>query len=111
MSFTLRLKKNSTGEIRCYEWTINDAEWDDGQAHYFTEGNFGCDCNRRLMFEFWAVEKKTPPEEFDRYTCGHVAYTIIDVTLPDGSVLPVDGDCRPRNADEGILDARVIGDQ
>lgn len=45
------IKKNETGEIRHYEDTLIEG-CDEGlpNIYIWEEGNYGCDCNRRLFF-------------------------------------------------------------
>lgn len=47
----VRIRKNDTGEIREYEDTILFINWMDlPRYEIWQDGNFGCDCNRRLFF-------------------------------------------------------------
>jgi hypothetical protein len=41
----IHIRKVSTGEIRTYH---HESEWSE---FLWTDGNFGCDCNRELFFE------------------------------------------------------------
>lgn len=85
MGYTVRLRKNSTGEIRARSY---DDEWDDVQAYSWEDGGFACDCNRDLEFQRAAL----PESEVDwsTGTCGESEYTVLDVSLPDGSVIPLE---------------------
>jgi len=78
--------------------TGRDAEWDgypwsgnsEGLQFYWTEGNFGCDCNRRMDF-VRQVEGREPEDEPDECPCGHGGYRVPYLTLEDGTRLEIDG--------------------
>lgn len=47
--YTVSITDTTTGETR--ERTYDDlGEWDEGSEYWWTDGNFGCDCNRGLEF-------------------------------------------------------------
>jgi hypothetical protein len=49
VSYTVAITDTTTGETR--ERTYDDlGEWDEGSEYWWTDGNFGCDCNRKLEF-------------------------------------------------------------
>jgi hypothetical protein len=87
MTYFVRIRKNETGEVRNAEM-----EWDwlrngpGGDMFWWTDGNFGCDCNRELQFEY-AVGK-----EYDEIVCecSTGRFTVLDANLPDGTVIKID---------------------
>lgn len=82
MSYTVRIQHKPTGEVRAIS---TDWEWGEGSVWAWTEGNFGCDCNRGLLFY-------QDSDADCEITCnsGDNVYAVIDVTLPNGRVIPVD---------------------
>jgi hypothetical protein len=84
MSYTVRIRRNSTMEIR---QMVEKLSWEEHSKWWWTEGNFGCDCNRSLEFE-----RASDPDFYEKPQCGQGAFTVIDVTLEDGTVIPIDGD-------------------
>jgi hypothetical protein len=83
MPYVVKIRRNSDGlerEIRMlFDWSASDLFW-------WTDGNFGCDCNRHLEFE--RAEGCSP--EFAEAVCGESAYTAVQATLPDGSIVAID---------------------
>ena len=45
--YTVNIRDRTTGFVRPHEVEF---DWDDNQKWLWTEGNFGCDCNRRIFF-------------------------------------------------------------
>lgn len=88
MNYTVRIKDNSTGEIRKCKI---DLEWTESSVFWWTDGNFGCDCNREVQF-MRATDKSFDFDDDVRTVCGHTRFTAIDATLEDGSVMKIDGD-------------------
>jgi hypothetical protein len=93
MGYEVTIRKNDTGEVRRYAM---DFDWDkdEGQTDLFwwTDGNFGCDCNRGSSFlraggPGPADDPHWNNVEFD---CGHEGYTVLHAYLPDGRVIPID---------------------
>jgi hypothetical protein len=82
-SFLVALRNNETGEVRLYRDNIT---WDDDHSHFmWTDGNYGCDCNRHMMFQRAhgdASDWDTP--------CGDERYTALYALLPDGTRKPLD---------------------
>lgn len=92
MSYKVRIRKNSTGEERDYEfpkltWEF-PSENGSGSMFIWTEGNFSCDCNRYLFFERAGGNPADPDETEDR--CGDDAYTVLHAELPDGKKVEID---------------------
>lgn len=94
MPYKIAIKKNDTGEVRLHadesDWFEHDAE--DGNRWLWTEGNFGCDCNRHL----WWLRAGGPGPEDDphwnnaEHECGQNAYVALFAELPDGTRIPLD---------------------
>lgn len=78
----ITIRKNSTGEQRQY---ADDQEWDGN--FIWSEGNFGCDCNRHLFFE-----RASGKECDDDFPCGTTEYTVISI-IRDGEVLYEETPC------------------
>lgn len=84
MSYVVRIRNNSTGEIRPWDSGLDyDPACHDGFIYHWTEGNFGCDCNRSNFFH-----RNDEHDYSDE--CGNDGYTVIDATLPDGTVIVID---------------------
>lgn len=85
MKYTIAIRLNATGEERLYR---DDYDWpsDDGMLFAYTEGNYGCDCNRKLFFERAAGGEP----DFDSAECGEAAYSILYAIREDGTRVPVD---------------------
>lgn len=75
----IRIRCNATREIR----THVDENYDPSNDYQWTDGNYGCDCNRGLFFARAGGES-------DHGACGDTRYTCIDATLPDGRVVLMD---------------------
>ena len=87
--YKVALRNNATGEVRLIPYEYNWGDPDDGtsgEASHFlwTEGNYGCDCNRALWFYDWG------PESEDR-ECGYTAFSALYAELPDGRRIQLDG--------------------
>ncbi|MGC3959585.1 MAG: hypothetical protein QM813_17045 [Verrucomicrobiota bacterium] len=83
MSYKVAIRDNDTDEIRLYE--MEGCDWEDGSLFFWTDGNFGCDCNRRDLFL-----RAAGIEPDDESPCGNVAYSALYAELPDGSKVPID---------------------
>jgi hypothetical protein len=83
MSYVVKIKKNDTGEIR--EVTF-DLEWQNSSLYAWTDGNFGCDCNRAIFFHEWAKNET----DYDD-TCGDSRYTAVEAILQDGRIKRIEG--------------------
>jgi len=77
----VHIRDNETGEVRQYE---DEQIWRDGDvcAFIWSEGNFGCDCNRQLFF--WRAAGEP---EHDDYECGHSKFSVRIINPVDGSVI------------------------
>ncbi len=92
MSYQVAIRHNPSGEIRIASQTDTESykyEWDDGQMFWWTDGNFGCDCNRELEF-IRASGRAVTEEEFDNSECGTTVYTVLHAILPDGTIIPIE---------------------
>lgn len=76
--YTVYLRNNETGEERGVE---NDGPWNKTTEYLWTDGNFGCDCNRALLFASAKAEKN--PQR----ACGDGGFLIVKVVLDDGTEL------------------------
>ena len=80
------MRKESTGEIRACDMDLdfklpNDES--DGDVFWWTEGNFGCDCNRHIVFE-------GKHDKDHIFPCGYKEYTVLYCELPDGTKVSID---------------------
>jgi hypothetical protein len=85
MSYKVLIRRNSDRQER---WqTMSNLDWDDHSVFWWTEGNFGCDCNRHMQFQRAGDE----PIETD-HACSESAYSVIKAVLPDGTEIAIDED-------------------
>lgn len=104
MSYRVQIIDTKTGEVR---WA--HVEWDwfkpDGRddLHWWTDGNFGCDCNRSLEFERAGGGCPDVDDDVDDVPCsagGSNRFRVTHAELPDGSRVEIDGptgeDAAPR---------------
>jgi len=77
------IRRNATGETRRVFMAL---PWygDGGSLYWWTDGNFGCDCNRALTFY---REDEAPEDEID---CGDTRFTVLQAELPDGRIVQID---------------------
>jgi hypothetical protein len=80
--YKVRIKNNQTGEIRESD---QDLDWGEGSLFWWTDGNFGCDCNREWVFQRAGNEPISDDPE-----CGNSRYTVIDAVLDSGVVIKID---------------------
>jgi hypothetical protein len=85
MPYTVRLRNNATREVRDIAMTD---DWCDGFRFLWSDGNFGCDCNRGLFFAEAAGEPEPDPDVH----CGSELFTAIEAALPSGERIPLDDD-------------------
>lgn len=83
MKYRTCIRNNFTGEERI---DLDEFDWKDEHGFLFmwTEGNFGCDCNRELMFALCKGELAP-----DR-SCGSTGFSILWAEREDGTRLKVD---------------------
>jgi hypothetical protein len=96
MSYTVEIRERSTGETvtRVYpefEWVSSreqPGEEGNGSRYWWTDGNFGCDCNRRTEFQRakGLPEDTDPPMDGSRCTKDEPAF-LVRITLPNGRVV------------------------
>lgn len=64
------IRRTTDDAVRVY--SPSDWGWhDDGGDYQWTDGNFGCDCNRYLFFQRAADE-----DEAEEYPCGQTLYRV-----------------------------------
>ena len=76
MPCTIFLRNNQTGEVREIQ---EQGSWDeDGSPteYMWTDGNYGCDCNRLL---FWLRAKNEDEPDFEDLECGEGGFSIVSV--------------------------------
>lgn len=63
-------------------FSMRKIEWEDGSDFWWSEGNYGCDCNRHLEFQ----EAKTGSRPMDdKVSCNGERYRVICIKLEDGT--------------------------
>ncbi len=83
MTYRVAIRKVSSGETRVH---VDPGEWDEERSPWsWVHGNFGCDCNRQLLFG-----RAHGEEDPDETVCGETEYAIDYVELPDGRRITVD---------------------
>ncbi len=82
-NYHLIITNNETKETRI---CAMDIPFLAGSLWWLTEGNYGCDCNRRI--EFYRVE--FPKLIYDDYECTGGKFTIVAAILSNGSIMPID---------------------
>ncbi len=86
MKYKVTIRKNDTGEVRIKD--MKSIEWGDHSVYWWTEGNFGCDCNRDREFKRAGGEEIDPDDDSDR--CGDTAYTALFAELENGKQVQID---------------------
>ena len=86
--YSVFIRNNKTREIREYK---DDWEWDDGLEYLWSEGNYGCDCNRALFFAR-AIGEVEPQD----IPCGESLYDIVKIQLKDGRIIYEEGSAYAR---------------
>jgi len=76
MKIVVQIRRNADGAIRLREDTTVDPEWSDTDEYMWSDGNYGCDCNRGLFFALAGGDDEPTTE------CGDTAYS---VRIVDGS--------------------------
>lgn len=85
IGYEVAIRKNSTGETRKYQV---DLEWHESSLFWWTEGNFGCDCNRGTEFLRAGGE---PTDDYE-HVCGDTKYSVLWARFPNGEEITIDGD-------------------
>lgn len=77
--YTVDILEVTTGEVVRREM---DLPWHEGSLYWWTDGNYSCDCNRRMEF---LRAKGFDPSELEM-ECDVGAYRVA-ITLPGGEVV------------------------
>lgn len=84
LNYTAVIRRVSDGAERI---TVHNIPWyddyDGGSWFYWTEGNYGCDCNRYLSFE----RAGGSDPAIDDAVCGRGAYLVVEFRFFDGTTL------------------------
>lgn len=83
----VEIRNNATGEVRRYYDDYFNPDPETGSRYIWTEGNYGCDCNRSLFFARAADEED--PEDLD---CEGGVFTAIRAHCDNGTVMELDGE-------------------
>ena len=80
MAYIIAIRKNDTGEIHYYTDTFT-YEDEYHMLWQYTEGNFGCDCNRELFwYRLIGIEKIG-----EKLKCTDDRFSIVYIERPDGT--------------------------
>jgi len=86
MHYKVLIQDNQTKERVEYSLSF---DWDgENSLYWWTEGNFGCDCNRGMSF----MRAKGIPEEQIDSPCSENKYRVIKAILNDNSEVIIDGE-------------------
>lgn len=95
-AYDIHIRDNATGEVRIYR---EDLLWGESSAFFWTEGNFGCDCNRSIVWRRANWEPEPEPvydadgREVDPDPCGDGRFTVLRAVMLDtGRVVPLEDD-------------------
>lgn len=85
-----------SGVKAVFEDVMEDATWGEclhGMKWMWTEGNYGCDCNRSLFFERSLVEgQESPlPEDYEP-TCAEEIFAVSHLETDDGIIILIDSE-------------------
>lgn len=80
MTYIVCIVNNLTKEQRV---KAVDLEWNESSYFWWTEGNFGCDCNRQLVWDDWKTD-------FKLLVCGESKFSIPWVEV-EGKRIVIDG--------------------
>lgn len=82
--YNVAIRNNATGEIRMHH---QGHSWSDRDAFFnWTEGNYGCDCNREF---FWRLANGEDPNLRDM-DCSDGRFSALYAELDDGSRVMLD---------------------
>jgi hypothetical protein len=74
MRVWINIRDNTTGEVRripdVQDWDVSDPDW--AEDYLWTDGNYGCDCNRGLFF----ARAHGDPTESRTWDCGTDRFSI-----------------------------------
>jgi len=88
MKYKVRIKNKNTQEIRTC--TMETLEWDKHSLFWWTDGNYGCDCNREIVFRRAGGEPELNEKEFKDLECGDNRFTVIEAILEDSTIISID---------------------
>lgn len=83
--YDVQMRDNLTGEERLVPMEM---EWHDSSLFWWTDGNFGCDCNRGIVFA-------GDDDAADDVPCGDTRFTAIKAIFPDDSEQEIDDEVKP----------------
>jgi hypothetical protein len=90
MNYTVKIQDRATGEVSA-RYMGDGVHWGESSEFWWTDGNYGCDCNRFATF----LRGKGVPEEkvagmewpcrYDKYPDGR--FRVVEIVLTDGTVV------------------------
>ena len=97
MTYSVVITDTQTGETRTRH--IVDQPWNDATAFWWTDGNFGCDCNRSA--EFIRASGREPTEqEYDAQKCDDgvtFRFYVSHAILENGTRVELDSEWRVKH--------------
>ena len=85
-TYRVAIRNNKTQEVRMREI---DMPWGEGSLFWWTDGNFGCGCNREL--EWRRAKEKSVELESGEY-CSNGRFSVLYAELSDGTIEKIDED-------------------
>jgi hypothetical protein len=82
VTYRVLIRNNETGEERLYAETY---PWHDAAQFLWTEGNYGCDCNRAIFFADAGGEGDIDID------CGDSRFSALYAEFPNGTRIQLDG--------------------
>jgi hypothetical protein len=101
-NYDVLIRNNKTGEVRTRHMSL---PWFEYSLYWWTEGNFGCDCNRYLEFE--RAGERTDDPINDELVCGDGKdrhYSVIMAIFPDGKEETIDDEVATVEVGSGLPD-------
>jgi len=81
LGFTVEIKRTADGRVARWH---SDQEWEEIDLYRWTDGNYGCDCNREIYF-MEAIGAKVDDQA--DLVCGETRFQVLRITSDDGSRL------------------------
>jgi len=82
MAYTVLIKNKKTGET---SQTKMKLDWEEGSDYWWSEGNFGCDCNRSDVFMEGLGHKSWA--DIECCAIGENVYEVVWIKLDNGEIV------------------------
>ena len=90
MKYKVLIINNETKEERLRD--MGDIAWLESSLFWWTEGNFGCDCNRR--FEFMRAGNEEITDEIWDLPCTSGKFSVPYAILEDKTKIQIEGESK-----------------